>query len=96
VSCCVSTGVALDSLAGTLKLLLSVKLFFKKGYLIFLFLAQRIKLVIVMKPGYEAVVYKNVERCTLRVVFCLVETTYFYLKSIFYAWTRSYIFQFQL
>lgn len=41
-----------------------------------------------MKPDCKAVVYKNMERCTLHVAFCLVEKTCFYLKSIFYMWTR--------
>lgn len=39
-----------------------------------------------MKPDCKAVGYKNMERCTLHVVFCLVEKIRFYLKSIFYVW----------
>lgn len=82
MSFCVFAGVVSDSLAGILKLLLYVKLGFflrKKKR----FLAQRIKLVIVLKPVCKAVGYKNMERCMLRVVFLLVEKIHFYLKSIF-------------
>lgn len=81
MSFCVFAGVVSDSLAGILKFLLYVKLgfFLRKKK----FLAQRIKLVIFLKPGCKAVGYKNMERCMLHVVFLLVEKIHFYLKSIF-------------